>query len=391
VDDLTGNLKIYLKWKDSMCKCPQCSSEATLRKAEPRKEGVRHLNCFEHKTLLFFDAQEMECKSCGRMFNRVPAFMGHAVFMTEPVVEDMVEKARGTSVKQVGEWYEQPDSTVHDIYYQVLGERDEKRVLVPVKHLGIDEISLTKGHGNFVLLLYDLSRHEVIDVLPDRKKETLEEYLRSHRNTVFANLEAVCMDMWKPYKLAVTAVFPGVNIVVDKFHIFQHLHDCLLERTQVLSRGAKSEEEKASWKKDWRVMVLRSKEKQLDRPHGARELQDVLSRDRELRRLHALREEFRELYQLSRPPVLRKRLENWLRRARYLGSRFLKDFIHTVRNWKNEILNFGPYRITNGVSEGFNCKVKLVKRMAYGFRNFVDFRLRILHTCGNSLCHNGLH
>ena len=236
VDDLTGNLKIYLKWKDSTCKCPQCRCEAALRKAEPRKEGVRHLNCFEHKTLLFFDAQEMECKSCGRMFNRVPAFMGHAVFMTEPVVEDMVEKAKGTSVKQVGEWYEQSDSTVHDIYYQVLGERDEKRVLVPVKHLGIDEISLTKGHGNFVLLLYDLSRHEVIDVLPDRKKETLEEYLRSHRNTVFANLEAVCMDMWKPYKLAVTAVFPGVNIVVDKFHIFQHLHDCLLERTQVLSR-----------------------------------------------------------------------------------------------------------------------------------------------------------
>ncbi|MDP6357716.1 MAG: transposase, partial [Planctomycetota bacterium] len=71
--------------------------------------------------------------------------------------------------------------------------------------------------------------------------------------------------------------------------------------------------------------------------------------------------------------------------ATYLNSKHLSSFIKTVKKWKKEILAFFKLRITNGVAEGLNYKTKLIKRLSYGLTNFGHFRLRILHTCGNTL------
>jgi len=126
--------------------------------------------------------------------------------------------------------------------------------------------------------------------------------------------------------------------------------------------------------------------KQLSRPDGKSELFRILGRDptNELNRLYFLREEFRGIYELDDSEVAKRELNNWLRRAQYLDSKHLSPFIQTVKNWKKNILNFITHRITNGVAEGLNNKIKLVKRIGYGMSSFVNFRLRILHTCGKS-------
>jgi len=384
-------LHLELRWKEESGRCPKCGAEARKRKLEPRKEPVRHLDCIGHKTLLYFDALELECTACRKLFNRKPSFMSEPVFISGAYLDGMMKQAQGTSVATAAQWNGQSGSSFAEMYYGQLKKADEGRVIPPVRRLGVDETAFLRGRGNYVLLLHDLDRHDVIDVLPDRRKETLKDYLEEHREGVFAGLEAVCIDMWKPYKQAVESVFPNAEIVVDRFHVMQNLNEALDECRRGILKKTKDAEIKDLLRKEYRFILLRAREEQVSTPEGRKELQNVLNLDPELKSLYRLKEGFRQIYRMRSPGRAAKALQKWLRRAQYAGSRYLKDFLQTVKNWKTEILNFAKHAITNGSVEGTNCKVKLVKRLGYGYKSFENFRLRILHVCCKSLCLNGLH
>jgi len=328
---------------------------------------------------------EMKCSSCGVMFNRRPPFLGDSHNVTMARLEDWMVKAKGTSLKTLAEWNDENPRTAADMYYRELGKADANQTPRQVTHLGIDEVSMLKGGRDYVLLLYDLDLHEIIDVLPDRKKVTLLAYLEEHQEDMFAELEVVCTDMWRNYRDAVKAVLPHVQVVADRFHVEQELNDALDDCRRSVQRQIEDPDERKEWKKSYRHVLLRAYENQVALPGGEEELERVLSQDKELRRLYRLKEQFRGIYKLDDREEARTELNRWIRRATYLGSRFLNPFIGTVRRWKEPILGYVRYGLTNGVAEGFNCKVKLVKRMAYGFRNFGNFRLRILHTCSRTL------
>ena len=135
----------------------------------------------EYKTLLYLDSVEMECSECGAMFNRRPKFLGDCHYFTDSFVERLMTMSRNAAPKNVAEWHDESSRTFQDVYYRELEKADNRRQVAPVKHLGIDEISKEKGHRRYLLLLYDLDTHEVIDVLPDRLKETLITYLKEHK------------------------------------------------------------------------------------------------------------------------------------------------------------------------------------------------------------------
>lgn len=387
VDFEKTELRLELTYRTAFCDCTVCGEKGTgrERKREPRQHPVRHLDCFEFKTLLHFDNVEMECSSCGVMFNRRPSFLGDSHNVTMARLQDWMVKAKGTAVKTLAEWNDENPRTAADMYYRELGKADANRTPRQVEHLGIDEVSMLKGGTDYVLLLYDLDEHEIIEVLPDRTKEVLIPYLEEHREDMFAELKVVCTDMWRHYRDAVKAVFPGVKVVADRFHVEQQLNEALDECRLAVQRRLEDLDERREWKKCYRHVLLRAHETQVERPGGYEELQYVLGQDKELKRLYWLKEQFRQIYALNDYEDARTALNLWIRRATYLGSKFLNPFIQTVKNWKKPILEYVRDGLTNGVSEGFNCKVKLVKRMAYGFRNFSHFRLRILHTCSQTL------
>ena len=93
-----------------------------------------------------------------------------------------------------------------------------------VRVLGVDEISLRAGHKQYALMLSDLGRQCVIDVLPDRKKDTFEAWLDSLSAGERQARKVVSMDMWEPYRSAVRAKLPQAQIVADRFHIMKHLN-----------------------------------------------------------------------------------------------------------------------------------------------------------------------
>ncbi len=379
--------RVDLRYRDGVCDCEKCGGSRTAEeiKRESRKHPVRHLDCLGFKTLLYFANIEMKCSECQALFNRRPLFLGDARHMTTDYIVDWMEKAKGTSLKRISEWNDEPEKTIGTIYYRELSKADAKREPRRVKRLAMDEVSLRKGHGNYVLLLYDLDTHEIVEVLPDRKKEVLIPFLKEHQEDMFAELAVVSTDMWKQYRESVKAVFPHVEVVADRFHVEKDLNEALDDCRLAVQRRIKDPDERKEWKKTHRHVLLRSHDRQIQLPGGSEQLEKVLSHDKELESIYWLKEQFRDIYKMDDYEEAKVEMNRWIRRATYLNSEFLNPFIGTVKRWKEPILGYIKHGVTNGLAEGFNCKVKLVKRMAYGILNFVHFRLRILHTCSETL------
>jgi transposase len=105
----------------------------------------------------------------------------------------------------------------------------------------MDEITLEKGHGNFVLVLSAPEEGYVLEVLPDRERKTLETWLEELAPEVKQAIKVVNLDMWGPYTLAVKAKLPQARIVVDRFHVMKNLNHCLTFARREIQRNASKE------------------------------------------------------------------------------------------------------------------------------------------------------
>jgi transposase len=103
----------------------------------------------------------------------------------------------------------------------------------------------------------------------------------------------------------------------------------------------------------------------------------------DLYQLTRLRQRLYEWYETDTSPAIAQiGLEQWLTDAAHLEIKALDSFCNTLLNWMPEILNFFNHRVTSGFVEGMNCKIRLIKRLAFGLPNFDHFRLRVLLACG---------
>jgi transposase len=107
----------------------------------------------------------------------------------------------------------------------------------------------------------------------------------------------------------------------------------------------------------------------------------MLQYNDDLRLAHRLKEWFYEIYQHNKYSVQRAQFFEWIRNAEVCGIKEFESCAATYRRWSSGILNAFKYGLTNGPTEGFNNKIKVLKRISYGIHNFERFRTRILHSC----------
>ncbi|MEH1790355.1 MAG: ISL3 family transposase, partial [Nostoc sp.] len=245
--------------------------------------------------------------------------------------------------------------------------------------LGIDEIALVKGQGNYLAVLVDLDTHKPIEIVNSRRIEEIREVLVKWGVDVLEQIAEVSIDLWLPYKSLVEELMPNANVTADRFHVMKQVNDELdtmrktekktamslenkLERDRILEGLNKS---KYSFIKNEDSLNEKQKEK-------LKSAQDVSPK---LAKMHRLKEEFREIFESTKSwgdSVIK--LLDWMHDAL---SYFPKS-IGTIVRWFGEIVGYFDGRTTSGVVEGINNKLKLIKRLGYGFRNFSNFRLRSL-------------
>lgn len=251
-----------------------------------------------------------------------------------------------------------------------------------MQRLGIDEIALKKGHGQYALVISDLDHGCVLSVLPERTKQTLEASFATWTAEQRAAITDVALDLWEPYHLAVRACLPNAQITADRFHVMQNLNDQVTKARRSIQREAPAAEK--AQLKGCRWLVVKNADDLTDEEQAA--LDAMFTVSPELKQLHELKEAFREVFETAPDrTTARDELADWVEEVEQSGLSSLTTFVTTLRRWSEVILNYFHERLSSGFVEGLNNKLKLIKRRAYGYRNFVHFRLRVLVECDGGM------
>jgi transposase len=237
--------------------------------------------------------------------------------------------------------------------------------------------SRKKGHRDFVLVLTDLSRRIVLDVLPDRQKRTLIAWLRRPPDGIdLSHLAYAATDLWSHYRAAVHTVLPDVAVVADRFHVVQNLHAVIYKVRREAQKNAADDDERAELK-GLRYLLLKNEHNLTDSDKAR--LTKLANAQPLLHRLWWLRQDLHDWYETdTTPDQTQLTLDAWIADARQLGLKHLNAFCDTLTAWRTEIVNFFHHRITSGFVEGMNSKIRGLKRIAFGIPNFEHFRLRVI-------------
>jgi len=287
------------------------------------------------------------------------------------------------------------NSTVEDVsmkeglsYDRVLGVI-ERKISVDVDWsqytalgiLGLDEIALKKGHRDYVVIVTALMANDrivILGVLPDRQKETVVEFLRSIPKRLQKTIHTACCDMYEGFTEAVREELEATQIVVDRFHVAKHYReaaDDLRKRELKRLKGELPEEvykqlKGSMWAFRKKAADLKSDERKTLRLFFSYSPQSRLAYD--------LQKQLTDIFDQSISKAIAKvKIRAWIRRVEKSGLTCFDDFLKTLNHWWEEITNYFITRENSGFVEGFNNKIKVLKRRCYGLFNLKHLFQRI--------------
>jgi transposase len=248
-----------------------------------------------------------------------------------------------------------------------------------VKRLCLDEITPHRGLGPYYLIISAPELGLVLDVLPDRKKASLEAWFAARGADWCAQVASCCADMWDAYHAAAQAALPNARLVVDRFHLAQNLSFAVSQARRAIQKAAPPQVKAAL--KGARWLLLKNREHLT--ADQQQTLEEMLALSPQLKTCYGLKEDLRAWFDTDADRATAERgLVDWLQRAEASGLPAWRTFVQTVQNWRESVLNYFDGRQTNGFAEGVNLKIKLLNRQAFGYRNFNSFRLHILVAFG---------
>lgn len=245
--------------------------------------------------------------------------------------------------------------------------------------MGLDEIALRKGQGDYIVVLVDLDKNELVDLVESRKHTDIKAVLNSWGDEVLSQITEVSIDLSGNYRGLVNKVLPNAEIVADRFHVMKLVNEELNRARNAEKKvveALEDDEKKAALKavlKDSKYAVLKPEEHLTEKQKM--KLEEVKQTFPKLAEMHHQKEAFRSIFEEERDwtdGVFR--MLEWLKNAQHT----FRDSAATIGRWFGEISNYFESRTTSGAVEGINNRLKLIKRSGYGFRNFTNFRLRCL-------------
>jgi transposase len=367
-------LHLFCAHRHAVAVCPRCHTPSTAGH-DAKDRSVRDLDLARQRVCLHFRQRRFACEVCGRPFTESLVSVAPHRRQTRRLAQQIYQRCLSTNRQPVAKAAWLQEATVLDIFKHCAKPAYPPPEALTVRVLGVDEISLTKGHAQFVLVLSDLQRHCVLAVLPDRRQETFAHWLEALSPTGRAAIHDVAMDMWEPYRSVVRTQLPQAAVVADRFHVMRQLNERVSQVRRSLQAHAIPEVQVVLKGSRW--VLVRNREELT--PKEEAHLIAVLAACRELRTVYLLKEEFRLIFEkVPDRPQAERCLRAWLCKVEATQDKYLLKFVNTLRNWWTEILNYFIARVTNGFVEGLNRALRAIMDRAFGYRNFENFRWQVL-------------
>jgi transposase len=247
--------------------------------------------------------------------------------------------------------------------------------------VGMDEISLKKGHRNYVVIVTARlaeGRTAILAVLPDRQKDTVIEFLRSIPERLKQSIHTVCCDMYEGFTEAVREELPWARIVIDRFHVARAYREGLDELRKQELRRLKAELTASEYKQlKGNLWAVRKKPADLT-AEERRCLRSLFRYSPKLKQAYDLQQQLTGIFDQQITPAMAKtRIRAWIKRVARSGLRCFDNFLNTLGRWWQDIINYFINRDSSGFVEGLNNKLKVLKRRCYGLFNLKHLYQRI--------------
>jgi transposase len=371
-----GDLAVEVAPSRRKARCGQCGRRGPVHDYQPFR-WWRHAVWGATAVKLGYAPRRVACRRCGVRVERLAwadpdsrftyAFEEWVAYLAQVTDKTQVTKLAGIAWR-----------TVSSIVGRVVDRRLSPDRFTGLVRIGIDEFSY-RGQHRYVTVVVDHDRQRVVWSAEGKSGETLRQFFELLTAEQRATIELATMDLAASYRKAVAESLPHVEIVFDRFHVQRLASNALDEVRRALVRELGGSELGAAIK-NTRWVLLRRPE---DLTHSQRErLSEVQRSNQPLYRAYLLKETLASALSYKQPKRAKEALESWISWG--VRSR-LKPFIRvarTIRKHLPGILAYVRHRVTNGLVEGINNKLRMVTRRAFGFHSAEALIGMLYLTCG---------
>jgi transposase len=379
---------IELEPDDSVKRCSRCGTPVErIHDVEPRR--VRDLPLMGYDVWLVFPQARVPCPRCGPTTEAIP-WLDRYQRMTKRLADLVGRLAQCFPIAHVSALLHLSWDTVKQLHARALAGSlgpQEQSDFSGVRRIAVDEFALRKGQ-TYATLVVDIDTRRVLWVARGRDAAALAGFFTALGAAGRACLEAVAMDLARPFVKAVREHCPHAKIVSDLFHILARYTAQVLDRVRMDEANRLARPNRHAHRlhaenvrrlytgKGVRWLLLRDGTR-LSSPADRVRLEDLLAANRSLFIVYVLKEDLRALWAERDPIRARTAWEHWFARASESGIPALERFARQLALSAEYIINHALHPIHTSLLEGINNKIKVMKRMAYGYRDHAYFFLRI--------------
>jgi len=358
--------------KGSKFSCPECGTQhCPIHDTKDRT--WRHLDFFQHQAYLTARVPRVSCAACGVKQIDVPWARKKTGFTR--LFEIMIlQFAQFMAVEPLSIMVNVHMDSLWRILSHYVEQAHSQQDLSSMENIGIDEFSKKSGH-QYITVFGDLDESRVVYLSDGRKTDTIHQFadFLKQRGIDTCQIRQACTDMWRAYLRGLKERFPATTLVFDRYHVM-----VMINHAVDLVRRNEYKEQKVL--KNTRYLWLKNA------PHltqkQRRAIDSLSNLNLKTSRAYRIKEALRQLWSCQNREEAERYLKKWYFWATHSRLDPIIHFAKTVKEHGMGILNYFHSKITNGIIEGINSKIKTAMKRAYGFKSFRYLRTIVYLVAG---------
>ena len=341
---------------------------------KPRQ--VRDLPCGGTRIYLELDLRRVDCRSCEGVKQEKLEWLADNPRYTKRFAYHIGRRCRTASIRDVAKEHLLDWKTVKELEMQYMREQIKRAGKPRPKVIGVDEISIRKGH-TYRIVVSDLERRRPIWFGgKDRSEESMDEFFAFLGKNRSKRIRLAVMDMWKPFRKSTNKNAPQAAILFDKFHILRHLGEAL-DKVRKKEYGRLEGRQRKFIKGQKYALLSHS---QNLRGSARNNLKTLLAANKRLNTAYVLKESFGQLWDYESETWARKFFESWRDQLKWQRLGPYEKFAEMIdKHWDGIAAYCKPEnKVALGFVEGLNNKIRVFQRRAYGLRDEEYLRLKVL-------------
>jgi len=327
-----------------------------------RTRQVRDLSCGDTRIYLEIEVRRVQCRSGGKVKRERLDFLADNPFYTKRFAHYVGRRCRSSTIKDIAKELNLDWDTVKTLEKQYMQAQLAKAGTPGPKAIGIDEISIRKGHTYRIVVSDLIRRRPIWFGGEDRSEKSMAMFYEQLGHKKSGGIRLAVMDMWKPFRNATNAHAAQAAILFDKFHVIRHLGEALDQVRK--AEYARLSGRDRSFIKGQKYTLLSHRENLT--AAGRVNLRKLLAANKRLNTAYLLKESFGQLWDYEREAWARRFFDNWCASLKWQRLEPYEKFAKMIeRHWDGIAAYCKPEnKVSLGFVEGLNNKIRVIQRRA---------------------------